>query len=198
MNNEGLKIIGKWIKSIVIHYMKEYLVAVIAFGAKSTENITQVLIGLNINYQILLPWENPDFEPTHVILSGGSKHVYETDHDPIPKWILDSKVPVLGICYGMQLIAKTFGGIVKRMPVKEKGPINVTEFIDGNQQVHICQMNRHDQVVIMPESFYITGVTDKNHIASCTDKKKWWGVQYHPESQKYRDTKVFERFLKNT
>src|ERR1700679_2553446 len=122
-------------QKLINSQMSGQLVAVIAFGTVSTKNITYVLNELNINYRILLPDETPDFRPTHVILSGSSKHVYESNYHPMPKWILDIEVPVLGICYGMQLIAKSLGGIVKRMPAKEEGPIEITELIDGNQSV---------------------------------------------------------------
>src|SRR5579863_7613215 len=99
--------------------IKRCLVALVAFGATSCQKISRVLTRLNIDYRIVLPNEIPEWQPTHIILSGGPKHVYEDDHDPMPQWVLDSECPVLGICYGMQLIAKTFGGIVVAMPEKE-------------------------------------------------------------------------------
>lgn len=171
------------------------LVALIAFGRTSAEKIIRSLNLLKVDYKIILPDEIPTFQPTHIILSGGPKHVYEADHYYLPKWIIESKCPVLGICYGMQLIAHTFGGTVIRMPQKEEGPVEVTEIINNVQATYVRWMNRYDQVTSVTNNFNITGVTNNNHIASFTDHKKWWAVQYHPESSKHGDLNVFRRFL---
>jgi len=175
--------------------MSSHLVALITFGEVSSAGISRVLTRLGVEYRIVLPNETPNFKPTHIILSGGPKHVYDLNYSSLPQWILDIKCPVLGICYGMQLIAKTFGGTITRMKEKEEGPVNVTEFIDNVQLTHIRWMNRYDQVTSIPNMFSITGVTDKNHIAAFTDYNKWWAIQYHPESSKYLDISVFKRFL---
>lgn len=190
------------------HYVRsrrKLLVALVVFGVKSSEKICHALNILDIDYRLLLPQEVPSFTPTHIILSGGPKHVYSSDHYPLPQWVIDSKCPVLGICYGMQIIAHTFGGKVTRMEEKEEGPIEVTEIIDMSckgrkdkilvQETNIRWMNRYDRVVSVPNIFNVTGVTSKNHIAAFTDNKKWWTVQYHPESLKHGDLKVLKRFL---
>jgi hypothetical protein len=94
------------------------------------------------------------------------------------------------------------------MQQKEEGPVNITEIINTKsihqgciikspvQITHIRWMNRYDQVIHVPKRFNITGVTERNHIASFTDNKKWWAVQYHPESYKYGDLYIFKKFLK--
>lgn len=173
-------------------------VIVVAFGNKSTDKIARCLNLLNVNYKICNPdmIPNPRYnKPTHVILSGGPKHVYEWDHYPMPQWVLDIQCPVLGICYGMQLIAKTFNGVVVRMSEVEQGSVEVTEIIDGYQQTFYRWMYRHDLVLAIPSIFNITAVTDRDHIAAFTDNHKWWAIQYHPESCKHRDLDVFRRFL---
>jgi GMP synthase (glutamine-hydrolysing) len=177
--------------------IKRCLVALVAFGATSCQKISRVLTRLNIDYRIVLPNEIPEWQPTHIILSGGPKHVYEDDHDPMPQWVLDSECPVLGICYGMQLIAKTFGGIVVAMPEKELGRVYVTEIIDGIQETRPRWMHRRDRVLSTPTRFHITGVTSNDHIAAFTDYNKFWAVQYHPESPKCGDLTVFKRFFKH-
>jgi GMP synthase (glutamine-hydrolysing) len=173
-------------------------VALIVFGNDSSKKISRALQRLKINYVILFPNEIPSFVPTHIILSGGPGHVYEPNHYSMPEWVLKSNVPVLGICYGMQLIAHTFGGTVIKMKDKEDGPVEVTEIIDGHQIINTRWMNRYDQVVWLPNTFIITGVTSKNHIAAFTDYKQWWAVQYHPESIKHGDLSVIRKFLNNT
>lgn len=174
------------------------LVALVVFGNESSKRIGRVLQRLKINYGVVLPNEVPAFTPTHIILSGGPGHVYEPNHYPMPEWILRSNIPVLGICYGMQLIAHTFGGNVVKMKEKEEGPVDVTEIIDNHQIINIRWMNRYDQVVWLPNMFTITGVTSKNHIACFTDYKRWWAVQYHPESVKHGDLNVIRNFLIST
>lgn len=176
--------------------MRLYLIAVVAFGKNSVDRICYILNRLNIEYRIVLPDEIPNFAPTHIILSGGPKHVYEEDAYIMPQWVLNAQCPVLGICYGMQLIAHTFGGLVGRMKNKEEGPIEVTEIINSIQTTNIRWMNRYDQVMSVPNIFNVTGVTNMDHIAAFTDNNKWWAVQYHPEGIKYKDVSVFRRFLK--
>lgn len=171
------------------------IVAIVRFGKHSTEGIVRSLIRLNIKYGIVLPHEIPSFEPSHIILSGGPKHVYEADYYPMPEWVIKSKAPVLGICYGMQLIVQTYRGIVRRMAEKEKGLIEVTEIINGKQSVYPRWMNRQDQVLSIPNRFTVTGVTNTNDIAAFTDGYKWWAIQYHPETRKWWDLNVFRRFL---
>lgn len=178
---------------------RHVLVALVAFGKLSTENIANTLDKLHVPYIIVLPYEVPTFHPTHIILSGGPKHVYESDHYPLPEWVINSDVPVLGICYGMQLIAHTFGGLVIRMDQKEVGPVEITELIcsmGSLQQITKCRwMHRYDQVISLPKMFNVTAVTQNNHIAAFTDGRKWWAVQYHPESPKYPTKRLFKRFL---
>lgn len=171
------------------------VVALVQFGKDSTKRLSRALNRMNVDNRIILPHETPTFTYTHIILSGGPKHVYEEDHYAMPKWVMESKVPVLGICYGMQLIAKTFDGNVVRMQLAEQGPIEVNEIIDGYQVINNRWMNRLDNVVILPPNFTKTGVTNKNHIASFTDYKRWWAVQYHPEAKKHGDLNVLRRFL---
>lgn len=175
--------------------MESTLVALVIFGKKSAEQISVALNVLNIEYFTVLPYEIPMYKATHIILSGGPKHVYDTNMYPLPQWIIDSNVPVLGICYGMQLIAHTFGGKVIHMPYKEKGFIDITEIIDGEQITTSKWMNREDRVVFLTNKFDIIGVTKFGHIATFTDHKKWYAVQYHPEVNLNYNINVFNRFL---
>ena len=183
-------------------------VVIMEYGEDSARRISCMLDRLRIRHQIIRPLEStggregpsrfpvrPQMEPTHVILSGGPKHVYERDSYKMPTWIYHTSAPVLGICYGMQLIAYTFGGHVQRMPQKEKGPIEVIEIIQGEQIVRDRWMNRNDIIRTVPPFFQVTGVTFEHHIAAFTDNAKWWGVQYHPEAKDFQDYGLFSRFL---
>ena len=193
--------------------MSRKVVALVCFGETSPSGIANVLNRLNVEYYLVLPGnagdpaersspadfvepeEIPSFAYTHIILSGGPKHVYESDAQVMPQWVINANCPVLGICYGMQLIAKTFKGTVIKMAEKEEGGIQVTEMINDEQLTITRWMNRYDQVLSAPKDFYITGVTDRNHIAAMTDYKKWWAIQYHPEARKYRDIGIIRNFL---
>lgn len=175
--------------------MPDCLVVLVEFGQISINKLSYILSKLNIKYMVVSHDEIPKFKFTHIILSGGPKHVYEKDHYIMPQWVLDSDKPVLGICYGMQLIAKTFGGIVIRMDEKEEGCIEIIEIINHSQTIKCRWMNRFDRVLSVPKYFQITAVTERNHIAGFTDNKRWWAVQYHPENWKFRNLALFRRFL---
>lgn len=171
------------------------LVAVVAFGKTSTANIVNILVQLGISYRIVLAHELPTCKYTHIILTGGPKYVTRYEYYRLPQWITDSDCPVLGICYGMTLIAHAVGATVQQLSEHEHGPTEVTEIIDGRQLITTRWMNRHYRISDVPKAFHVTGVTTDNHIASFTDYRKWWGCQYHPESVRYRDRNIFARFL---
>ena len=173
------------------------LVCIIEYG--TTKKIEKILNELNIEYFTINPYDNPKIKPTHIILSGGPDHVYEINHRPLPKWVIDIDSKVLGICYGMQLIAHTFGGIVSRMKEKEEGLYNVYEYIpkldNDNTKIIKRWFNRFDNVYKVPDNFTILGYSEKNFIISITDNIKYWGVQYHPEINKAKDITLFTHFL---
>ena len=185
------------------------LVCIIEYG--STKKIERILKELNIEYLTVNPYENPEINHrhsisclsiTHIILSGGPDHVYEINHRPLPKWVIDTNSKVLGICYGMQLIAHTFGGIVSKMNEKEEGLFYVCEYMPkinniNNTDSKITKrwFNRCDNVYKIPKDFTILGYSEKNLIISITDNLKYWGVQYHPEVNKSKDINIFKLFL---
>lgn len=171
-------------------------VIVVNFGQKSALRIGLVLDFLYVKHKIASPDEviNPN-KISHVILSGGPNHVYEANSYKMPKWIFNFKGPVLGICYGMQVIAHTLDETsVIKMNEHQKGPTEVDEIIDGEMRRTIRWYNRIDQVIKIPSTFKITGVSDGT-IAKI-DNKLWCGVQYHPETEGYVDLNLFLRFLK--
>ncbi len=179
---------------------KNLYVAIVSFGEQSSQHIAHMLNSINVKYDIVPHDSEGDSEKyqnyTHVILSGGPKHVYQSDAYVMSPWIIKSTIPVLGICYGMQIIAHTLGGTVTRMNELEKGPILVSEIIN-NKRVHTHRwMNRYDRVITIPQHFTTTGITDRGHVAAMTDNYKYWCVQYHPESDNYTDVSLFVRFLK--
>jgi GMP synthase (glutamine-hydrolysing) len=169
------------------------LVAVVDYGI--TKNLKIVLSSLNVPFFIIEPNDIPNYLPTHIILSGSPDHVYDDKHRNLPNWVINSNIPVLGICYGMQIIAHTFGGFVGKLEEKENGIYNVIEYMNGEWIKNNRWFNRFDNVYICPENFNIIGYNDKNLIVAITDNIKYWCVQYHPENPNAIDYDLFISFL---
>lgn len=178
--------------------MTDYLVIIVNFGNISTKNICKSLDRIRVNYFVIEPEDILNItnnEITHIILSGGEKHVYDSDSYILHDWIIHNNIPVLCICYGMQLLAYSFGCNVIRMKEKEEEPVKVIEIINNVETIKFRWMNRFDRVMNIPENFTLTGITNKNHIAAFTDNIKWWAIQYHPEAEECNDINVFIDFL---
>lgn len=173
------------------------LVVIVNYGNTSSYQIAETLNDLQVDYQIISYDETPSFQYTHIILSGGDSHVY-CDSQQLPHWVIQSPAPVIAICYGMQLVAHHFGGVVRRMDHLEKGLVQVIEIVDEYQSKTERWMNRYDHVIVVPPQFNVTGVTVKGHIAAFTDDDKYYAVQYHPESINARDYNFFIKHLQLT
>src|SRR3712207_6566279 len=99
------------------------------FGAQCSQLITRRVREANV-YCELLPCDVPAeqalaLQPRGVILSGGPNSVYEPGAPQLPAWVLESGLPVLGICYGLQLLATAFGGRVAAADHREYGPATI-------------------------------------------------------------------------
>lgn len=176
-------------------------VIIVNYGNTSTSNIAKTLMSLQVKYQIIKPYDCEPEYYTHIILSGGPKHVYQNDSYILSDWIINSIKPVLAICYGMQLLAHTFKGKVERKHNKEYGFILVKDIIFCENVHQDCEMdkyvwmNRYDVVSYVPDKFVVTGYSNDGDIISFTDYKKWWAVQYHPENESLTDYILFKIFL---
>ena len=182
--------------------MYNILVAVVDYGI--TKNLKNVLNKLNVPFFIIepnnynqIPLYYKKYLPTHIILSGSQDHVYDDNHRTLPNWVINCNIPVLGICYGMQIIAHTFGGFVGKLKEKEKGIYNVIEYMNGEWINNNRWFNRFDNVYICPKNFNIIGYNDKKLIVAITDNIKYWCVQYHPENPNAMDYDLFRSFLNN-
>lgn len=183
-------------------------VVVIDFGSQYTHLIARRVRELRI-YSEVIPCtasikEIEMHKPKALILSGGPKSVYEKDalkiDKSILKWAIDSKIPVLGICYGHQLIAYILGGKVERGLEGEYGISLLTvhkenQIFAGTPKQQKVWMSHRDQVVELPENFEILASTQYTQIAAyrCIDSPIY-GLQFHPE---VRHTKYGKRILKN-
>ena len=139
---------------------------------------------------------------TGIILSGGPSSVFEEDAPTVDSDLFNLGIPVLGICYGMQLMAKELGGEVVKGKKQEYGKANL--YIDNNFDLFeglwlemITWMSHGDSVARMPSGFVRTGHTEFCAIASFSNpNKKLYGVQFHPEvSHTPKGAEVLQNFI---
>ena len=125
--------------------------------------------------------------PGAIILSGGPASVYSEDAYPIDPAILGLGIPVLGICYGHQLIAHQLGGMVTRTPAAEYGSTQVSRqaaslLLDGFPQEFRVWMSHGDAVSRPPPGFRVTAQSPGAPVAAMEDaSRRLYGVQFHPE-----------------
>ena len=138
--------------------------------------------------------------PGGIILSGGPSSVYSKDAPPFNRDILNTGIPVLGLCYGMQLMAFLLEGDVKRLDRREYGRAELTVTNDsllfkGLRTHEQVWMSHGDSVVNPPEGFMVIGSTDDCSVAAMSDEnKKLYSLQFHPE---VNDTPCGDTILKN-
>ena len=127
--------------------------------------------------------------PSAIILSGGPASVGEKDAPALDKGFLDLGVPVLGICYGMQLLAYNLGGGLEQSETREYGPADLKfvrscalwDGIDISKASRVW-MSHGDTVKTPPAGFLVTGSTDTLEVAAMADEaRKIYAVQFHPE-----------------
>ncbi len=137
-----------------------------------------------------------------VILSGGPASVYAADAPAVPRGLLELGVPVLGICYGMQWIARELGGEVTRADKREFGRQSVevaaaSEIFEGIAGNTVVWMSHGDSVTRLPSGFRVYAQTEHCPIAAMGDSARgFFGVQFHPEvTHSVRGREVIENFL---
>src|SRR3989338_4944572 len=170
------------------------MILIIDFGSQTTHLIARRIQEEGVKTKIVLPDEAlkniEELQPSGIILSGGPSSVYSTDGLLIDKKIFKKNIPILGICYGLQLMSQLLGGKVDPGTKKEYGPatfdINQKEknilFQTIPQQTFGVWMSHFDEVIEPPAGFIVTGSTPTVKIASFEDqKRKFYGIQFHPE-----------------
>ncbi len=166
-------------------------VVVLDFGSQYSQLIARRVRELNV-YSELLPFDTPWSEiaarkPKGVILSGGPASVYE-DGSPHPDpAIWASGVPLLGICYGLHLMAQGLGGEVISFERKEFGPavVSVTDqdrLFAGLEPEQPVWMSHGDSIARLPDGFRSTAHTGSTPFAAVADPdRRLYGIQFHPE-----------------
>ncbi len=143
-----------------------------------------------------------EMHPSALILSGGPASVGETDAPAMDPGFLKLGVPVLGICYGMQLLARNMGGQLAQSLTREYGPAELTfsapcalwDGLDARSPSRVW-MSHGDKVLAPPPGFTVTGRTPTLDVAAMADEKRGiYAVQFHPEVHHSVDG---ERILQN-
>ena len=143
-----------------------------------------------------------ELDPKGIIFTGGPNSVYLEESPHIDKAVFDLGIPILGICYGTQLIAYTLGGKVETAPTSEYGKTDVNVdtgdiLFRGVRPVTTTWMSHTDYVSSIPEGFRITGSTPVCPVAAMSDpERKIYAVQFHPEVQHCREgNKMLHNFV---
>jgi GMP synthase (glutamine-hydrolysing) len=166
-------------------------VVVLDFGSQFAQLIARRVRELNV-YSELLPHDTPVAELERrgakaVILSGGPSSVYDTDAPRPDPALWSGRIPVLGICYGLQLMAHELGGEVVASSKREYGPATVTiteagGLFGGIEREQPVWMSHGDSILRPPEGFHPTAQTDSTPYAGLADPaRNLYGIQFHPE-----------------
>ncbi len=167
------------------------MVIVLDFGGQYSQLIARRIRELKVFCE-MLPYTTPleeikEKRPMGIIFSGGPSSVYEDGAPSCDPGIYDLAIPILGICYGMQLMAFQLGGVVARADRREYGKtvLEVTAgddllcCLDSREQ---CWMSHGDRVDSPPPGFTVTARTGQAPVAAMADyRRKLYAVQFHPE-----------------
>jgi len=181
-------------------------ILILDFGSQYTQLIARRIREQKV-YSEIVPFNTPiakirAFQPKGIILSGGPSSVYD-EGAPIPaKEIFELGLPVLGICYGMQLMARMLGGEVARAAKREYGKATLhvdddSDLLWGLTQKSTVWMSHGDRIEQMPDGFTIVGHTDNSPIASMANRsRKFFALQFHPEVvHSDEGTRILQNFV---
>lgn len=163
-------------------------IAILDFGSQYAQLIARCVREAHV-YCELFPWDTPAeqvlaIDPKGFILSGGPRSAYEPGAPSIPGFVLASKKPILGICYGMQALTVALGGRVDPSPEREYGHANI-EPLHSTALLSVLSsvwMSHGDRITRMPEGFTVLAKSGNSPYAAIGDlERRYYGVQFHPE-----------------
>ncbi|MBT8352156.1 MAG: glutamine-hydrolyzing GMP synthase, partial [Deltaproteobacteria bacterium] len=167
------------------------MILIIDFGSQYNQLIARRVRECHIYCQIEPPEITIEriksINPEGIILSGGPSSIYEKQSPKIDKAIFNMKIPILGICYGMQFMIGSMGGVVKKAKKREYGfaELNIrtrSDLLQGINQTTKCWMSHGDSIEKLPAGFKNTASTLNTTIAATEQKKNnLYGLQFHPE-----------------
>ena len=168
-------------------------ILIIDFGSQFTQLIARRIRELGVYSEIVSHKKvknNIDYSIKGIILSGGPLNVYEINRYSFDKKIINNGIPILGICFGHQILSKLYGGKVKQSKHREFGLVNINKKKDSlltknffkNKKKLKVWMSHADQVSKLPSNFNIVASSQNSKFAIVENKsKKLYGVQFHPE-----------------
>lgn len=171
--------------------MNREMIIVLDFGGQYNQLIARRVRECNVYCEVhpcTMSLEKiREMAPKGIIFTGGPNSVYKDDSPTCPKEIYELGIPVLGICYGSQLMAYQLGGRVETAPVSEYGKTEVE--VDNSSKLFedvspktICWMSHTDYIAEAPEGFRVTAHTPVCPVAAMErPEKNWYAVQFHPE-----------------
>jgi len=185
--------------------MNNETIIVLDFGGQYNQLIARRVRECNV-YCEVLPY-TVDIEkikeknPSGIIFTGGPNSVYAENAPKYSNEIFEIGVPILGICYGSQLMALSLGGTVESADIREYGKAEIelgeSKLFDGIEKNTICWMSHTDRVTKLPEGFKVIASTKSCPVAAYENsEKKFYAVQYHPEvNHTHKGMEMLRNFL---
>lgn len=181
-------------------------ILILDFGSQYTQLIARKIRELNVYCEIHPYNVSTDFVKNFgakaLILSGGPNSVYEKNAPTISKEIFDLNLPILGICYGMQLICNLFGGVVQKADKKEYGQhkmeiLNSCLLFNDISSPTTVLMSHGDSIINIPQNYTITAKSSNTPFCAIKhNEKPIYGIQFHPEVvHTVEGSKILQNFL---
>lgn len=167
------------------------MIAILDFGSQYSELIARRIRETQV-YSEVLPYRTTaeqlkQLNPHGIILSGGPNSVYDEGAPTVDPKIWDLGIPVIGVCYGMQVMVQQLGGVVERADRAEYGKASLHidkegTLLPGVEDGATMWMSHGDSCIELPEGFEVLAHTENTPCAAIAHpKKKYYGVQFHPE-----------------
>ena len=186
--------------------MKNELILILDFGGQYNQLIARRVRECNV-YSEVVPYnisieKIKEKNPKGIIFTGGPASVYGESSPKCAKGIFDLGIPILGICYGMQLMTHTLGGNVSKANTREYGATkvnidNTSSLFQGFENTNVFLMSHTDFVSEIPNGFQTIASTEHCPNAAIENKEKnLYGIQFHPEvNLSVNGTQVIKNFL---
>ncbi len=165
-------------------------IVILDFGSQYSQLIARRVREAHV-YGELLPWNAPletieALSPKGFILSGGPLSIYEEGSPKLPEFVLQSGLPILGICYGLQALTYALGGGVVAAETREYGLAELeiiapSDLLNANEDSQVW-MSHGDRIESLPDGFKVLAKTANSPMAAISDEtRRYYGLQFHPE-----------------
>ena len=182
---------GHGIPNASNHIPQRESVLVIDFGSQYSRLIARRIRESKVYCEIIpysATWDSvKDLNPRGVVLSGGPASVYDSDPPLAPSWVYECGLPILGICYGMQVMVHQLGGKVAPATKREYGHAVLHQNSTAEPLLHGLPssipvwMSHADQITELPPGFHAKAYTDNAPVAVTANDQGMLGIQFHPE-----------------